>query len=50
MPVPKYNEMYAPFLKALADGKIHTTKEVRQYIADQMGLTDADMSYNRFRS
>ena len=36
MPVPKYNEMYAPFLKALADGKIHTTKEVRQFVADQI--------------
>lgn len=44
MPVPKYNEMYAPFLKALADGEIHTTKEVRQYVADQMGLTEADLA------
>lgn len=44
MSVPKYNEMYAPFLKALADGKIHSTKEVRQFVADQMGLTDADMA------
>ena len=44
MAVPKYNEMYAPFLKALADGKIHSTKEVRQFVADQMGLTDADMA------
>lgn len=44
MPVPKYNEMYAPFIKALADGEIHTTKEVRQFVADQMGLTEADMA------
>lgn len=44
MAVPKYNEMYAPFIKALADGEIHTTKEVRQFVADKMGLTDTDMS------
>lgn len=36
--------MYAPFLKALADGRIHTTKEVRQFVADQMGLTESDMA------
>lgn len=44
MSVPKYNEMYAPFLKALADGEIHTTKEVRQFVAEQIGLTESDMS------
>ena len=44
MAVPKYNEMYAPFLKALADGEIHTTKDVRQFVAEQKGLTDADLS------
>ncbi len=43
MSVPKYNEMYAPFMKALADGEVHTTKEVRQFVADQVGLTDADL-------
>lgn len=44
MPVPKYNEMYAPFLKALADGEIHTTKEVRQFVAEEMRLTEEDLS------
>lgn len=44
MSVPKYNEMYAPFLKALADGKVHTIIEVRQFIAERMGMTEADLS------
>ena len=43
MAVPKYNEMYASFLKALSDGNIHNIKEIRQYIIDQMGLQEADL-------
>ena len=44
MSIPKYNEMYASFLKTLADGKIHTTKEVRQFVAEEMKLTEEDLS------
>ena len=44
MSVPKYNEMYAPCLMALADGKIHTTKDVRQFVAEYLRLTEEDLS------
>ena len=44
MPVPKYHELYAPFLKTLKDGSIHTIKEIKQSVADQMHLTDADLA------
>lgn len=44
MAVAKYNEMYTPFIRALGDGKTHTIKEVRQYVAEQMGLTDKDLA------
>ena len=44
MSVPKYNEMYAPFLKALGDGEIHTINEIRQYVAKNKELSEADLS------
>lgn len=44
MPVPKYHELYAPFLKTLKDGSIHTMKEIKQSVADQMHLTDVDLA------
>ncbi len=44
MPVPKYHELYAPFLKTLQDGQIHNMKEIKQAVADQMHLTEADLA------
>ena len=44
MSVPKYHELYAPFLKTLKDGSIHTMKEIKQSVADQMHLTEADLA------
>lgn len=44
MPVPKYNEMYAPFLKALKDGKMHTMKEMKQIVASALGLSEDDLA------
>lgn len=44
MSVPKYNEMYTPFIKALADGKTHSIKEIRQYVAEQLNLTEKDLT------
>ena len=44
MPVPKYHELYAPFLKTLKDGSIHTMKEIKQSVAEQMHLTEADLA------
>lgn len=43
MSVPKYNEMFGVFLKALADGGIHDIKEIRQYVINELGLTAADL-------
>lgn len=44
MPVPKYHELYAPFLKTLKDGSIHTMKEIKRSVADQMSLTETDLA------
>lgn len=44
MPLPKYHELYAPFLKTLKDGSIHTMKEIKRSVADQMHLTEEDLA------
>lgn len=42
MAVPKFFEFYEGFLKAIQDGELHTAKEVREIIAKDMNITDAD--------
>jgi restriction system protein len=42
--VPKYNELYIPFLRALADGKVHTLKEIKETVADALQLTEDELS------
>lgn len=44
MPVPKFFEFFKVFLEAVKDGQIHSSKEVREIIAEKMQLTDADRS------
>lgn len=44
IPVPKYNEMYASFLRSLEDGEIHTVKEIRQFVAEDLKLSETDLS------
>ncbi|MCI5864690.1 MAG: restriction endonuclease [Cloacibacillus porcorum] len=44
MTVPKYNEMYKPFLEALKDGKQHTLKDIIKYIVKYFDLTESDIS------
>ena len=44
MAVPKFFEFFEAFLKALSDEKVYTAKEVRQYIAEDMGLSDEDLA------
>ena len=44
MPVPKYHELYAPFLKTLQDGQVHNMKEIKQSVVEQTHLTDADLA------
>lgn len=43
MSVPKYNELYAPFLKALSDGGVHEIKEIKQSVIEALQLSDADL-------
>lgn len=42
MAVPKFFEFFNGFLRAVQDGELHTAKEVREAIAAEMQLTDAD--------
>ena len=42
MAVPKFFEFFEEFLKSVQDGKVHTAREVRERIAVNMKLTDAD--------
>lgn len=39
MTLPKYHEMYHPFLNSLKDGQEHTIKEVKEYVAEAMNIT-----------
>lgn len=39
MAIPKYHEMYEPFLNCLKDGFTHNIKEVKQFIADIMKIS-----------
>ena len=43
MGVPKYFEMHKPILQFLSDQKIHTLKEIKQYVAKEFKLTERDM-------
>jgi restriction system protein len=42
MAIPKYREMYKPFLECISDGKQHTYKEIREYIASAMLVSTED--------
>ncbi len=42
MAVPKYYEMYKPFLYCLKDGQPVSTKEVRAYVAAEMRVSSED--------
>ncbi len=42
MAVPKYFEFFEGFLHALEDGALHSAKEVREIIAANMNISDAD--------
>ena len=44
MAVPKFFEFFEVFLKALKDGDLHTAKEVRSKVAEDMHLSDADLT------
>lgn len=44
MAVPKFFEFFEVFLKALSDGEIHPSKEVRQFIAADMKISAEDLA------
>ena len=44
MAVPKFFEFFESFLKVTQDGKLYSAKEVRENIAKEMNITDADRS------
>ncbi len=44
MPVPKYYEMYGPFLRALKDGDVHTIKEIKLATSTELNLSESEIS------
>ena len=42
MAIPKYYEIYYYFLKHLSDGKSHTIREIKEYVANEFSLTDEE--------
>ena len=44
MPIPDYQSLFLPVLQASADGNEHSTAELRDRIAAQLGLTPADLA------
>lgn len=43
MSVPKYFELYTPFLEALQDCEIHSFKEIKEYIKFKLNLNEQDV-------
>ena len=44
MPVPKYDDFYNVVLKFLADGKFHAVDACKNFVREEMQLTDADIA------
>lgn len=42
MAIPKYFEVYKPFLKCLEDGQQHPYKEIKDYIASAMSISEEE--------
>lgn len=42
MPMPKYHEIYKPYLAALMDNEVHKTKEVKQRIIEAFNLSEEE--------
>ncbi|HYE09354.1 MAG TPA: restriction endonuclease [Patescibacteria group bacterium] len=40
MAIPKYFEMYRPFLECLKNGRVHRIKEVKNFVACNMSVTE----------
>lgn len=44
MALPKYNDLYAPFLTAIKDGRTYTVKEASQSVANSLQLSEEDLA------
>ena len=44
MSLPKYSELYLPFLTTIQDGAVHSVKEVRDRLASSLRLSEDDLS------
>lgn len=42
MAIPKYDEMYSEFLQVLLDGKAHSIREIRDYLANLLEISDEE--------
>ena len=42
MAIPSFDEMYIPTLKCLSDGDEHTTREINDFIAEYMKISDEE--------
>lgn len=40
--MPTYEDIMLPFLKRLADGQVHSLKQLRQVLADELNLTEEE--------
>ena len=43
--IPDFQTLMRPALNCLADGHVHTTRSVRETLADQYGLTDSERAH-----
>jgi restriction system protein len=44
MSVPKFFEFFEAFLNAIQDGELHTAKEVRKKVAEDLRLSSSDLA------
>lgn len=44
MAVPKFYEFFKAFLKAVQDGELHASKEVKTFLATEMNLSEDDLN------
>ncbi len=42
MALPKYYELYIPFLKAISDEKVHSLKEIKDYISNFLNIEETE--------
>ena len=43
MSLPKYNELYGPFLKAISDGSIHNLKDIKSFIVSLLNISNEEL-------